>query len=46
MIECEQELLPDNKTQYKIVDNGKVYIITTSEEEAMNCYNQRKELEQ
>ena len=46
MIECERELLPDGKTQYKVVDNGKVYIITTSEEAAMNCYNERKKLEQ
>ena len=46
MIEYERELLPNGKTQYKVVDNDKVYIITTSEEAAMNCYNERKKLEQ
>ena len=46
MIECEREILPSGKTQFKVVDNDKVYIITTSEEAATNCYNERKKLEQ
>ena len=41
MIEYERETLSDGKTQYKVVDNGKVYIITTSEEAAMGCYHER-----
>ena len=46
MVDIQRELLADGKTQYKVVDNDVVYIITTSEEAAMGCYNERKKLEQ
>lgn len=46
MVDLEREILSDGKTQFKVVDEGKVYIITTSEQAAMNCYNERKKLEQ
>ena len=46
MVDIQREILLDGKTQFKVVDNDKVYIITTSEEAAMNCYNERKKLEQ
>ena len=46
MVDIQRELLADGKTQYKVVDNDVVYIITTNEEVAMGCYNERKKLEQ
>jgi hypothetical protein len=41
MVDIQRETLEDGKTQYKVVDNDKVYIITTSEEAAMGCYHER-----
>ncbi len=41
MVELEREILSDGKTQFKVVDKDKVYIITTSEEAAMSCYHER-----
>ena len=41
MVDIQRETLPDGKTQYKVVDNNIVYIITTSEEAAMGCYHER-----
>ena len=41
MVDIQREILSDGKTQFKVVDNDKVYIITTSEEAAMSCYHER-----
>jgi len=41
MVDIQRETLADGKTQFKVVDNDRVYIITTSEEAAMSCYHER-----